>query len=79
MFYMNMNGLMFIRIEIENKSKLFEYFWHIIVIVSQCKDTQYYLFGKINIKILANAENVLENSTIFLACNKIKFYALWEM
>ena len=49
MFYMHMYWLMFIRVEIEYKSEVFVYFWHIVVIVSRCKDTNKYSSGKINV------------------------------
>ena len=50
-FYMHMNWLMLIGVEVEYKSEVFVYFRHIIVIVSHCKDTQNYSSGKIIISI----------------------------
>ena len=46
-FYMHMNWLMLIGVEVEYKSEVFVYFRHIIVIVSRCKDTQNNSSGKI--------------------------------
>ena len=40
---MHMNRLMLIGVEVEDKSEIFVYFRHIIVIISRCKDTIIFL------------------------------------
>ena len=39
MFYMHVNWLMFIGVEVEDESEIFVYLRHIFVIISRCKDT----------------------------------------
>ena len=48
-FYMHMYWFMFIGVEVEYKSEIFVYFRHIVVIVSRCKNTNFFRTGKINV------------------------------
>ena len=50
-FYMHMNRLMLIGVEVEYESEVFVYFRLIVVIVSRCKDTNNYSSGKINVVV----------------------------
>lgn len=72
-FYVHVNWLMFIGVEVEYKSEVFVYFRHIIAIVSRCKNTNFFHNGKINV---TSGRMTRRMGKVFFSFGKVRTFPL---